>query len=101
MSGTGECRFPFHFFGTRATAFLSVVLSAFFPLSGVEGIGERGALLGPIISVWDRMWSFKNPAAAREGSGKPLPWPFGPHVAVNKQQPTLTLHCGCKGYSLE
>ena len=27
---------------------------------------------------------FKNPAAVREGSGKPLPWPFGPHVAVNK-----------------
>ena len=21
-------------------------------------------------------------AAARKGSGKPLPWPFGPHVAV-------------------
>ena len=26
----------------------------------------------------------KNPAAVREGSGKLLPWPFGPHVAVNK-----------------
>ena len=33
---------------------------------------------------------FKNPAAASEGSGKPLPWPFGPHVAVNKYQTTHT-----------
>ena len=23
----------------------------------------------------------KSAAAVREGSGKPLPWPFGPHVA--------------------
>ena len=45
--------------------------------------GDRGALLGSIISIWDRIWSDKNPAAVREGSGKPLPWPFGPHVAVN------------------
>ena len=28
--------------------------------------------------------SIRNPAAAREGSGKPLPWPFGPHAEVNK-----------------
>ena len=34
----------------------------------------------------------KNPAAVREGSGKPLLWPFGPHVAVNKSKITHTSH---------
>ena len=27
---------------------------------------------------------YKDPAAVRKGSGKPLPWPFGPHVAAYK-----------------
>ena len=35
-------------------------------------------------SGWDRFLVFKGgekSAAVREGSGKPLPWPFGPHIA--------------------
>ena len=55
-----------------------------FPLSG--GFGEK-AIGAP---CWDR--SFRSgtgyghgkSAAVRKGSGKPLPWPFGSHVAVNK-----------------
>ena len=32
------------------------------PLSGgLWGEGERGALLGSIVSIWDRNWSCNNP----------------------------------------
>ena len=33
----------------------------------------------------------EKPAVARKGSGKPLPWPFGPHVAGHKQKTTNKL----------
>ena len=49
------------------------------------GTGERGALLElTVVGLGQDKVLYKDPAAAREGSGKPLPWPFGPHVAVYK-----------------
>ena len=37
-----------------------------------------------IVGLGQDKVMYKDPAAVREGSGKPLPWPFGPHVAVYK-----------------
>ena len=60
--------FPFFFFSFRSSC-LSLPLSG-----GSWEEGERGAPLGLIISIGGRNRSFwKKP---------PLPWPFGPHVAV-------------------
>ena len=61
---------------------LSFVLFISSPLSGeLWEEGERGALLGSIISIWDRIWSCKK-LPLPLGSGKPLKWPFGPLVAA-------------------
>ena len=55
------------------------------------GTGERGALLElTVVGLGQDKVLYKDPAAAREGSGKPLPWPFGPHVAVYKYKITHT-----------
>ena len=49
------------------------------------GTGEGGALLElTVVGLGQDKVMYKDPAAVREGSGKPLPWPFGPHVAVYK-----------------
>ena len=50
-----------------------------------RGTGEGGALLElTVVGLGQGKVLYKDPAAVREGSGKPLPWPFGPHVAVYK-----------------
>ena len=51
----------------------------------LAGYSERGALLErTVVGLGQDKVMYKDPAAAREGSGKPLPWTFGPHVAVYK-----------------
>ena len=40
--------------------FLSLSTLLFLLLGGIWGQGDRGALLGSIISIWDRIWSCKN-----------------------------------------
>ena len=71
--------FPLYFlcsFLTHIFLFLSD------PLSGEVGVRDRVALVGP-SEAGDRIRSCRGcrKVAVREGSSKPLPWPFGPHVS--------------------
>ena len=56
-------------------------------------MGRRGSGSPDMtLCSWDGTWfkGGKMVAAVREGSSKPLPWPFGPHVSgVGKTQAAL------------
>ena len=75
--------------GCNPLRFSSLVLgmrgwALFLCLAG-WGTGEGGALLErTVVGLGQDTVMYKDPAAVREGSGKPLPWPFGPHVAAYK-----------------
>ena len=62
------------------------------------GEGGRGVPLGSIFSIGDRNRSCKKPPLPL-GSGKPLPRPSGPHVAVKKYKitPPRALSFGPEG----
>ena len=65
--------------------FLSSFNSLSFLCLADWGTGEGGALLElTVVGLGQDKVLYKDPAAVREGSGKPLPWPFGPHAAVYK-----------------
>ena len=75
--------------GCNPLRFSSLVLGmrgwALFLCLADWGTGELGTLLElTIVGLGQDKVMYKDPAAVREGSGKPLPWPFGPHVAVYK-----------------
>ena len=75
--------------GCNPLRFYSLVVGmrgwALFLCLAAWGTGEGGALLElTVVGLGQDKVMYKDPAAVREGSGKPLPWPFGPHVAVYK-----------------
>ena len=62
------------------------------PTSPIYPTTPVSAFEGPIILVWDpdRIRLCKKARRYLPGSGKPLPWPFGPHIAVYKYKITHT-----------
>jgi len=84
--GCNPLRFYSLVLGMRGWAlFLCRLISLSFFCLVDWGTGEGGALLElTVVGLGQDKVLYKEPAAVREGSGKPLPWPFGPHVAVYK-----------------
>ena len=64
--------------------FFALSLPLFLLFWGYQGSRRKGCptMIGNSNLGQEMGKSLKKQAAVREGSGKPLPWPFGPHVAV-------------------